>query len=165
MNSLWGNVFKGRRKEEETICSILGRLPIFEGLSRRELAQIERVLHQREYRPDEVIFLQGDPGLGMYIIESGTVEIVQEPLRHLFAELGPGDFFGELALLDESPRSATAVARTACRIFCLFQPDLFDLVNRSPRLGVKILTSLARTIGERLKTLNENLRTMKANEL
>src|SRR6266540_2063775 len=160
MNSLWGNVFKGRRKEEKTICSILQRLPLFEGIGSRELAQIERVLHLREYRPDEVIFLQGDPGLGMYIIESGDVEILHEPLRNLLAELGPGEFFGELALLDESPRTATAVAKTPCRIFCLFQPDLFDLMNRHPRLGVKILSRLAVTIGERLKKTNEHLHDM-----
>lgn len=164
MNSLWGNVFKGRQKEEETICAILSRLPIFEGLGKRELTQIERILHLREYRPDEVIFLQGDPGLGMYIIESGTIEIVHEPLRNLLAELGAGEFFGELALLDESPRTATAVAKTPCRIFCLFQPDLFDLMNRNPRLGVKILSKLARTIGERLKKTNEHLHNMKTVE-
>jgi len=157
MNSLWGNVFKARKKEEDTVRDILQRLPIFEGLGKRELNRIERILHRREYAQDEVIFFQGQPGLGMYIIEEGTVDIVSGPEKCRLAELDSGEFFGELALLDDSPRTATAVARTYCKMLCLFKPDLFDLIDRNTRLGVKILTRLAAGIGERLRKTNEDL--------
>lgn len=156
MNSLWGNIFNSAHKEER-IRNILKKIPVFEDLNNRDLAAIERILHRREYRSDEAIFLQGDPGMGMYIIESGTVSIVGGTARNVFAELQTGEFFGELALFDDSPRTATAVAKTPAKIICFLQPDLFDLIERNPRLGVKILLRLSRTIGERLKKCNEQL--------
>ena len=116
---------------------------------------IESILHEREYQTDEVIFRQDEPGMGMYIIASGTVTIISEPSSMQWSELGEGEFFGEIALLDEHPRSASAIAKTPCRIFGFFQPDLFSLIDRDPRLGVKIVIRLARMIGARLRRANE----------
>jgi CRP-like cAMP-binding protein len=147
--------FLGSQPEPDSIEAILQGIPIFEDLSRRELAAIERILHEREYQTDEVIFRQDEPGMGMYIIASGTVTIVSEPSSMKWSELGRGEFFGELALLDEHPRSATAVAKTPCKILGFFQPDLFALIDRNPRLGVKIVIRLARMIGARLRRANE----------
>lgn len=157
MNTLWANIFRPRQDPEDTIQSVLKRIPVFDKLGKRELPHIERILHLRNYRPEERIFLQGDPGLGMYIIIEGDVEISSEPDRHLITKLRSGEFFGELSLLDDSPRTATAIALTSCRILCLLQSDLYDLIERKPALGVKILIQLARTIGERLKRTNEHL--------
>jgi CRP/FNR family cyclic AMP-dependent transcriptional regulator len=161
MSNLWTNIFKPRQNEEDTIMSILTRIPVFEGLNRKELAQIERILHQREYLKAEPIFFQGDPGLGMYIIVEGDVDIISEPHKHLLAELHSGEFLGELSLLDESPRTASAISKNASRLLCLFQSDLYDLMDRNPRLGVKILVRLARTLGARLKKTNEHVNELK----
>ena len=161
MNTLWGNIFKDRQKEEDEISGILKKIPIFTGLSAREIAAIERILHRREYLQNEVIFHEGDPGLGMYIIEKGCVDIVHGPDRHMLASLCEGEFFGELALLDESPRTATAVAKMPCKLLCFFHPDLFSLIDRKPGLGVKVLFRLAKTIGDRLKKTNDNLLELK----
>ena len=158
MNNLWGNIFK--RQKREGVRDILKKIPVFEGLSNNDISHIERILHYREYKPEEVIFSQGTPGFGMYIIEDGSVSIVSEPSMEIMAELQSGDFFGELALLDDSPRSATAVAKTACRMLCFFQSDLLDLISRKPQIGVKILLCLARTIGERLKKANEEIHSL-----
>jgi len=155
MNNLWGNIFK--RQKREGVRDILKKVPVFEGLSNNDISHIERILHYREYKPEEVIFSQGTPGFGMYIIEDGSVSIVSEPSMEIIAELQSGDFFGELALLDDSPRSATAIAKTSCRMLCFFQSDLLDLISRKPQIGVKILLCLARTIGERLKRANEEI--------
>lgn len=94
----------------------------------------------------------------MYIIVRGTVDIVCGPGRHILAELHDGDFFGELALIDESPRSATAVTTMPGELLFFFKPELLDLINRNPKLGGKILFKLAWTIGERLKSTNEQIR-------
>lgn len=158
MNSLWGNIFKVRQKEEDEILGILKKIPIFEELGKRDLGRVERLLHKRQYSSHEVIFLQGDPGLGMYIIEKGNVDIISEPGKNRLADLSDGEFFGELALLDDSPRTASAVATTDCTLLCFFQPDLLDLVERNPQLGVKILFHLARTVGARLRKANELIR-------
>lgn len=157
MNKLWENIFKFRQKEKDEIDNILLKIPIFQDLNVRELRTIKRILYQREYKKNEVIFNQGDAGLGMYIIIKGAVEIVCGPGRHILSELSEGDFFGELALLDDSPRSATAVSKIPCKILCFFKPELLDIINRNPGLGSKILFKLAWTIGERLKITNEQV--------
>jgi len=162
MDSIWGNIFKQGKKEDDEIRTILKRISVFKDLDNRELARVERILHRRTYQQGETIFSQGDPGFGMYIIESGIVSIVLMPSRHRLAELSDGEFFGELTLLDESPRTASAISQTACKMLCFFQPDLLDLINRDPRLGVKIMFGLARTIGARLKYTNECIYSMKA---
>jgi len=93
----------------------------------------------------------------MYIIIGGSVEIVCGPQSDILAELSEGDFFGELSLLDDSPRSASAITKTPCKILCFFKPELFDLIDRNPKLGSRILFKLAWTISERLKNTNEQL--------
>lgn len=158
MNKLWENIFRFRQKNTDKIDTILLQIPIFKDLNHRDLITIKRILHQREYQKDEVIFHQGDVGLGMYIIVRGTVEIICNPGRHMLAELHDGDFFGELALLDDAQRSATAFPKTPCTLLCFFKPELLDLINRNPKLGGKILFRLAWTIGERLKSTNEQVR-------
>jgi CRP/FNR family transcriptional regulator, cyclic AMP receptor protein len=140
----------------------LRSIPIFSELGRRELAAVERILHKREYAAGEVIFRQDEPGLGMYIIESGRVSILTDDALNNMVELGDGEFFGELPLLDGGSRSATAVAKSPCRIFGFFQPDLFALIERDPRLGVKIVLSLAAIIGMRLRAVNERVQTLLA---
>ncbi len=129
---------------------LLKKVPIFEKMSRRELDAIERIMYRREYRSGEVIFRQGEPGVGMYVVQHGTVSIVFEPTGQVLAELRDGDFFGEIALLNETPRSATAQAKTDCTLWGLFQPELLDLLGRDPRLGVKLLLPLAQIAGQRL---------------
>ncbi len=160
-NPLWGNLYAPGRARAEGVetWEVLKRIPIFEGLTKRELSGVERILYRRTYEPNEPIFHQADPGLGMYIIVDGCVAILSGPSQKQLAELRDGDFFGELALLDELPRSATAIARTQSTIVGLFQPDFFAFIERNPRLGVKIVLPLARIIGRRLRATHEGIPT------
>jgi CRP/FNR family transcriptional regulator, cyclic AMP receptor protein len=165
VNPLWGNVFQfgsAKAESEAAIYKVLKAIPMFEELGRRELAAVIRILYERSYEAGELIFHQHDPGLGMYIIVQGTVTIVREPDHQVLAELHDGDFFGELALLDELPRSATAIAKTSSRVVGFFQPELFGLLERHPRLGIKILIRLSRIMGRRLRVMDE--RSQRASE-
>ena len=164
MNKMWQNIFKLRQNHVDEIDKILLNIPVFRDLNHLEIRTIKRILHQREYRTNEAIFNQGDVGLGMYIIVKGAVDIICNPGMHVLAELQEGDFFGELALLDEAPRSATAIAKKACTLLCFFKPELLDIINRDPKLGGKILFRLAWTIGERLKSTNEQVRELSFQE-
>jgi CRP/FNR family transcriptional regulator, cyclic AMP receptor protein len=137
------------------IFKVMQAMPIFQNLSRRELSAVLRILHEREYQVDEVIFRENEPGLGMYIIETGKVAILSEAGKLQLTELSGGDFFGEISLLDAAPRSATAIARSACRIFGFFQPDLYGLIERNPALGIKIILGLSRLVCERLRQTNQ----------
>lgn len=159
MDSFWGNIFRG--SDDASVYALLRAIPLFDGLSRGELADVESILHRREYGPDEVLFRQGNPGVGMYIIREGTIEIVDEATGETLAELVDGDFFGEMALLNETPRSATAVARTDAVLYGLFRPDLLGLVERDPSLGVQILLRMSRVISERLVHTNDTVRELR----
>ena len=159
-DSFWGNIFKGRNNENG-ITGILRKIPIFEELSKKELAAVERILHRREYKPDEVIFYQGDSGVGMYIIENGKVEIIVEPTHQVLAELSDGEFFGEMALLSEAPRSATARSKTSTSILFFSQSDLFNLIGREIKCGMKIIKRLAQILGERLRMSNDQCQALK----
>ena len=155
MDSFWSNIFKPR--DASSTRALLRRVPIFDGLSSRELSAIERILYRRTYKKGEVIFRQGAPGVGMYVIEEGAVAIVYEPTEQTLATLEEGDFFGEIALLNDTPRSATARASRPCALWGFFQPELFDLIERQPRLGTKLLLPLAQIAGQRLVQANEQV--------
>lgn len=157
MDSVWNFIFKSGEQQMEETLAVLRQLPFFKELSKREIMTIERILHRRNYDPGEDIFRQGVPGAGMYIILKGEVVITMEPGRKDIANLKEGEFFGELALLDESPRSATARAKTQCTVLGFFQSDLFGLLDRNPTLGGKIVLRLARIVGERLKYANDRI--------
>ncbi len=146
--------YNRKAKPDEELHAILEKIPVFEGFSPRELAALGRVLHKREYLPGEVIIRQDEPGLGMYIIQSGEAAVISGRDDVQLSVLGDGDFFGEVSLLDETPRSATVVARTHCLIFGFFQSDLFGLIERDPRFGVKIVIRLAKILGDRLRKAN-----------
>lgn len=143
------------KDEAHTLESLLRRVPIFEDLSKRELAAVVRILHEREYQEEEIIFRENEPGMGMYIIQSGCVAIISESGQLKLSEFSDGEFFGDVALLDDAPRSATAIAQCPSRIFGFFQPDLFGLMARNPRLGLKIVFRLARLLAERLRKTNQ----------
>lgn len=160
IDSFWGNIFRQQNEENENIRSILRKIPIFEGLSRKELAAVERILNHREYKNGETIFHHGDPSGGMYIIIKGKVQVVFEPTQQVISELYDGDFFGELALIDDSPRSATVITKMDSKVLGFFQSDLLDLIDRSPKLGVKIAMRLLTVIGARLNKSNEQVQAL-----
>ncbi len=154
MQSLWKSLLGGSSSTE---TDVLQNIPLFEDLSARELDAIRRLLHRREYVAGESVFVQGEPGLGMYIIERGAVSIQSEPSGRELVELTDGDFFGEIALLNEVIRTATARAKTDCTLLSLFQPDLLGLLDRNSRLGVKVLLALARLVGLRLVEVSDEV--------
>lgn len=155
MNHFWGTTRK--KKSGDETKDLLRSIPLFEHLTDRELSGIQRILHERVYAAGEEIFREGEPGVAMYIIESGSVVIKVGKSGKVLAELTGGEFFGELALLDESPRSASAVAKAESKIFAFSQPDLFSLIERDHHLGIKVIVALARIIGDRLKRTNDQL--------
>jgi CRP/FNR family cyclic AMP-dependent transcriptional regulator len=159
-SAIWKNIFSQRRLREGTIEEVLSKVPAFSNLRTRELKEVAAIVHKREYRAGEPVFYQGDPGLGMYIIQDGEVSIVisdKDGTQKELAVLTDGDFFGELALLDESPRSAGAICKTDCTLIGFFRPDLFDLIEKRSDLGIKIVLKLAEIVAERLRKTDKEL--------
>ncbi len=126
-NAIWKNIFSERSIRKGSVQELLSKVPAFANLTFRELKEVAAIVHKREYRASEPVFHQGDPGLGMYIIQEGSVSIAivdKDGNQKELAVLSEGDFFGELGLLDESPRSALAVCKTDCLLIGFFRPDL-----------------------------------------
>ncbi|MBT3344849.1 MAG: cyclic nucleotide-binding domain-containing protein [Gemmatimonadetes bacterium] len=168
----WSNLFRRNSEREDELYEILSRVPIFQDLGRREFERVRGILHRRSYSEGEAIVREGDVGVGMYVILAGEVSIVQQGLDGTPLELavfGPGDFFGDQVLLDESPRTASAITRSPTRAVGFFRPDLLELIERNPRLGLKIVMRLSHMISVRLRQTNRLLkeardRTRKAEE-
>ena len=158
-NPVWAYIFRSKN-EKRSLEDLLSILPIFEGLSRGQLKLITRILHERTYVKGETVFNETEPGAGLYIIQSGRVEIAKQveggsPIP--LAEFVEGNFFGELALIEEIPRSATATTLEATTLLAFPKPDLDHLIARQPQLAVKILYNLSRLMAQRLIQTNQNI--------
>jgi CRP/FNR family cyclic AMP-dependent transcriptional regulator len=153
----WGNIFKRKSDQEKSDLEVLSQIPLFEGMSGKDLYTITHFLHERTFSENEKVMEEGKTGLGLYIILQGRVDIIlgDDDQEKTLAILGPGEFFGEMALLQEAPRSASAIAREECRTYGMFQPDLFSIIESKPKLGNKILLILSRMIAERLRYSNQ----------
>lgn len=151
----WDNLFRRRHSWQEEATRMLADSIIFSDIPRRVLRHLVDGMYHRHYHNNEVIFKAGDPGLGMYLVLSGTV-IIQLDGKHL-AELNPGDFFGEVALFGDEIRTADATASGDTELIGFFQPDLQEWVERSPKLGVKVLLQLGKVLAERLRRTNARL--------
>jgi CRP-like cAMP-binding protein len=132
----------------------LSSLALFSDLTGGEMGELVHSLHARTYRAGEVIFVEGDIGRALFILESGAVELTRRdangaPVR--LYTLKPGEFFGEMALLESLPRSATATATEASRLHLLYRTKLDALLHSQPRIGVTILGHLARLLSARLR--------------
>ena len=156
MKALYKNFFR-KKDSSNPVLQALGNIPIFENLRDSELNDVARLTHERTYKLDEHVFKKLAPAEGMYVIMNGAVEINDPDSSTTFASLKSGDFFGELALLDEEPRSASAVSIQPSTLIGFFRTDLLTLMKRSPELGNKILLNLSRVLGERLRRTNQEL--------
>lgn len=160
-DTLWSNIFSslGLQKTESRI-NILKGIPIFNELTNREMKLISKLFYERHYNEGEAVFEIGQPGAAMFIIEQGEVQIVRYNKfgeEIVLAELGNGEFFGELAMLDNSPRSATAKTSRSSSMMAIFREDLDKFLKDNPEIGVKVLKKLASVIGLRLKSTNDLL--------
>jgi CRP/FNR family transcriptional regulator, cyclic AMP receptor protein len=157
-SSFWSNFFRPKHHTSE-IEQLLKTLPPFSELGRKDIRIICSLLQTRNYLAGEYIFYQGDPGIGLYMIDEGEVEIQRiddEGNTFSMANFIKGDFFGEMALVDGEKRSASAVAKSDCRLAVLFKPDLDEFIEKYPKKGIKILQGFSLIIISRLRELNED---------
>jgi len=151
---LWGNPFKRGSSELKVELRFLSSVPIFDSLSSRQLRKIHKLIHIRTFDEGEIVFRQGDPGVGMYIVRDGQVDVYNEysdMTRSRIAVLKTGDFFGEISLLNDSNRSATVVSVKSSTLLGLFRPDLFGVMDSDPKLGLSIIYRISQIVAERLR--------------
>ncbi len=145
--------------DEREAVKRLRACPLFAPCSDPVLSEVGRSLRHRHFRRNEVVFHQGDPGDALHIITAGSVKIVlpsAEGEEAIIATLRPGDFFGELALLDGEPRSATATAVEPTETMTLPRDVFHELLDKHPSLRDALFTAVTGEL-RRLTTHVEEL--------
>jgi CRP/FNR family cyclic AMP-dependent transcriptional regulator len=162
---LWGMKFRKRKSAEVSRNEFLKTIPFFEHMSEKQLKTIGNYLHERRYEENEYLFEVNQPGAALFVIVRGevAVETSSDPVAsaHL-ATIKAGEFLGELALLDQSPRSASARAVKPTQTYALFRGDLNKLAASEPEIVCEIYKTLAWIVGERLKATNRHVGAKKA---
>ena len=145
---------------EKPLFPKLRAVPLFQELNRRELQEVVQLLEVRKYAEGDVIFKQGAPGTGVYVVLTGHVEVTQidGDDKLVLSESESGSFFGETALLDDTPRTASAVVTEETELALFPRDALLMLAEQRPHLGVKIAIQLSQMIAERLRRTNRSLR-------
>ncbi|MDQ7030831.1 MAG: cyclic nucleotide-binding and patatin-like phospholipase domain-containing protein [Ardenticatenia bacterium] len=137
----------------------LRRIPFFQGLSDDVLQAIQSRMKLRRYKKGDVVFVEGAPADSMYIIESGQVQIVAEGKGDqpgtVLAHLGPGFFFGEMALLTGDRRSATVRVVIDAELWELHKNDLDELLREHPHIALTISRELSRRLSRTIHQLTE----------
>ncbi len=129
----------------------LARVPIFSGCTPEEIAAVAGVSQESLFEPGQVIVSQGTPGQAFYLVVDGRVEYARD--GKVLGTFGPGEFFGEMSLLDEAPRSATVRAIEPTRCLMLSSWDFKALLLQKPEIALKLLEVLSR----RLRIADERL--------
>ena len=122
----------------------LSRVPLFEGISEESMARLAAVTGELEFEPGQFIVLQGQVGTGLYVILDGAARVVRGSDE--LAQLGPNEFFGELAVIDQMPRAASVQAVSHTRCLALASWDLLDLIEGDPKLALNMLKGMAMRI-------------------
>jgi CRP-like cAMP-binding protein len=135
---------------------LLKQVGIFSGLDKRSLRSLANICYERSYKKGEPLVVQGDSGIGLYIIVSGKVKVVKHTDKGEELALAvhePGEFFGEMTVLDQAPRSASVIAveETTCLLLASWQFKAKMEVN--PEIALKILP----VIVQRFRETNERL--------
>ena len=120
---------------------LLRNVPLFSGLSAKELMSLSRLMDEIDLKPGTVIIRAGNTGGEFFIVIEGTIEVKRKGRR--LARLGPGDYLGEIALIDHGPRTATAMVETEARLLVLASREFHSMLASDPRIENKILRTLA----------------------
>jgi len=135
----------------DTKVDALGRCSLFEGLSKKELGELAKMTEDLEVAPGKVLCKEGAAASEFFVIVEGEVEVTKDGKP--IAALGSGEFFGEIALIEHTTRTATVTAKTPLRFFVLTSRGFWGLIERSPGVERKVLRALAKRLAPSDPTL------------
>jgi CRP-like cAMP-binding protein len=142
------------------LIQLLKKISLFETLLEPELAKIEKICRSESIAKDTVIFKEGDAGDRCYLITKGEVRIsmfIPNIGEEALAVLKPGDYFGEMALIDNFPRSAHAIANSDSELLSINKTELDKILILDRELGYKLLWAFTKTLSKRLRETNEKM--------
>jgi serine/threonine protein phosphatase PrpC len=144
-----------RAEELALKLEVLKGMPLFKYLTYTELVRVMNMAETREFEAGASIFADGAPGDDMYVILKGAVRMHQGDAP--IALLKKGDHFGEMALVDRTPRSLAATAEEATRLLAIRRKDFYELIKKEPQLSVKLLWSFVQVLADRLRRTTADL--------
>ena len=127
----------------------LKKVALFEGISDRALGKIVSITHSKKYPAGETVFSEGQEGKLLYIVKAGEVAVVKG--EKTISTLVAGDFFGEMALLEEIPRTATVVVSKDSELLLIYKVKFDELLENYPSAGVKVIRNLAAMLSARVR--------------
>jgi len=145
---------KNRLNAEEKIAA-LRQIPFFESLGFVELVKVLNILHMRRTIKDETVIREGEAGQMFYVIMDGAAEVRRGKKK--IADLGPGDFFGEMGLIDNAPRSADVITTEQTSLLVIRREDFNSLMFDQLQLSQKVLWSFCQVLSSRLRETNKAL--------
>jgi CRP/FNR family transcriptional regulator, cyclic AMP receptor protein len=151
-------LFSLGKKKNPRMAQLKG-VSLFTDLKLSQLRIVNSLLHERNYLANEIIFDEDDEGQALYIVISGKVRVERVGLDDKKnVEFGPGEFFGELALLEDAPRTSTARATEDSVLLALFRTEFLSLLELHSTIGSKISYALARDLAGKLRrSITSNL--------
>jgi CRP/FNR family transcriptional regulator, cyclic AMP receptor protein len=145
---------------DRTHLAFLRTVSLFKEFSGADLGALDRRLRERWFRKGQVICRAGDTGDDMFLIRSGSV-LVSKPVtgrvEQVLARMGPGEFFGEMSLLDQSPRSATVQSEVECLLLSLDRQNLRQLVEMNPRAAAAFYQAMLGVFIQRLRDAGDQI--------
>ena len=141
----------GKKETQDPRTRLLKDIALFGDLSRRQLRIISALMHERTYVAGEIVFDEGEQGQALYIVISGRVAAQRRDADGPGVEFGPGTFFGELALLEDAPRSSSIRALEDTTLVALFRTDFLALLETHSRIASRVSLALARDLAGKLR--------------
>lgn len=142
-------------REMKQKIDFFSKVSIFNGLSRFAVGKLVTAMYSRKYEADEIICPEHELGKALFIIMSGEVIITRQSgmLREdkIICRLKSGDFFGEMALLEEKPRSATAKAATDCELYIIYKANFDGMIEKDPKIGLMVIKNISVILSARLR--------------
>jgi CRP/FNR family cyclic AMP-dependent transcriptional regulator len=149
-----------RRQSRSSLTRFFRSVPVFGGLEGRSLDRVVSALEERDFAAGSTIFHVGELGRTMYLLAEGQVEVIctsGEGKEISLVQLGPGECFGEMALVELQPRSATVRVRKSAKTYSLNNMDLYNLYREDNYAYVIVLQNICRILSRRLRKADSRI--------
>ena len=149
--------------KDEEICrkiDFLKKNKLFDKIPRRDLIYVLEALQERTYVKGETVFSEGDIGRALFMVMAGKIDLLKkmpDGSQKKVASINPGEFFGEMSLIEELPRTTSAIVSEDASMFLLFKVKLDSMLYSRPSIGVHISTRLAKIISARLRDMLKDM--------
>lgn len=141
------------KQSGDAVIEMLQGTPLWSGLSKQDLKIVAKLSQERKFESGHAIVSKGEAGIGFYLILEGSVEVRSD--GRTLSKLGPGQFFGEMSIIDNQPRSADVVAVEPSRVLILSAWSFKAFISDNPKIALKMMQEFVRRLRDTDKSLSD----------